>query len=90
MLNLHLIFLVQNQENKHLANKLLKSLIRLINYCETNCEELAKSGELKGLIQNKLFGLIINSLDFSIKSDKKFSNQQLYLLEMYIKVGSIR
>lgn len=62
----------------------------LMSYCQTNCEVLAKSGEMNGVIQNKLLAMIINSIDFSICSDKKYSNQQLFLLEFYMILGDLK
>jgi len=75
LLNLHFIMVIYFQGQMDLVKKLLKSALRIIMYCEKNSEELAKAGELEGIIQNKLLNLTTKSINYGKDNDKKFSEQ---------------
>jgi hypothetical protein len=72
-----------------LVKKLLKSTIRLISFCQKNAEELAKSGDLNGIIQNKLLNLQTKKINYGKEDDKKFSLQQLFFLEIFLKIDEL-
>jgi hypothetical protein len=89
LLTLHMAMVFYFQGNQALVKKLLKSCLKLTAYCQKHCGELAKSGELQGVIQSKLLNLATSSIDFSPSSDKKFSEQQLLWLELHLSVDAM-
>lgn len=80
---------IQFQGDSDLVKKLLKSSLKVIQYCEKYAEELAKSGELTGVIQSKLVNIATKAVNFGEPGDKKFSEQQLYWLEIHLKIDDL-
>lgn len=89
LMNLHMLMVIYFNQNVDLIKKLLKTVIQLITFCQDHAEELAKSGELDGVIQNKLINLCTKSTFYGKDSDKKFSIQQLFLLEIHLKIDEL-
>lgn len=89
ILNLHLLMVIYFNGDYELVKKLLKSVIRLIQFCQKNAEELVKTGEVKAIIQNKLLNLAIKNINFGKEDDKKFSLQQLFFLEIYLNIDEL-
>lgn len=77
------------QGDNELIKKLLKSTLRLIVFCQSHALDLAQSGELNGVIQCKLLNLATKSIFFGYDSDKKFNEQQLFWLEIHLKVDEL-
>lgn len=77
------------QGNADLVKKLLKSTLKLIIFCQSHALDLARSGELNGVIQCKLLNLATKSINFGYDGDKKFNEQQLFWLEIHLKVDEL-
>lgn len=90
LVNMHLLMVIQFHASVGIVKKLLKSVLYLLNFCLKNSEKLAKAGELTGVIQNKLLNQLTKSINYGKEDDKKFSEQQLYLLELHLKTDDIQ
>lgn len=91
LLNLHLGMIVYFQDEKKVIVKLLKSLLKLVEFSKKNLAHLIKSDELKPMVHNKLLKTIIKEIDYTDQtSDKKFfTDQQLILLEISLKIDDL-
>lgn len=89
LINMHLLMVIQFHGSNGIIKKLLKSVLYLLLFCFQNSEKLAKAGELTGVIQNKLLNQLTKSINYGKDSDKKFSEQQLYLLEIHLRIDEI-
>jgi hypothetical protein len=65
LLNLHFGMIIYFQDEKKVIVKLLKSLIKLVEFAKKNITHLIKTGELKPIVQNKLLKIIINEIDYT-------------------------
>ena len=92
LFNLHYCMIVYFHDDKKLTIKLLKSCLKLVAFVRGNLAKLAQSGELVPILQNKLLEAIIKETDFNdqSKDSKYFTDQQLILLEIYLKLDEVR
>ena len=91
LLNLHLGMIVYFQDEKKVIVKLLKSILKLVEYSKKNITHLIKCEELKAMVQNKLLKTIIKEIDYTDQSSdqKFFTDQQLILLEVSLKIDDL-
>ena len=64
LINIHLAMIIYFQDDKKLVSKLLKTILRLIDFSNQNLEHLVKSNDLKPIVQNKLLKTIMKEIDF--------------------------
>jgi hypothetical protein len=83
--------IVYFQDEKKVIVKLLKSILKLVEYSKKNIAHLIKCGELKAMVQNKLLKTIIKEIDYTDQSSdqKFFTDQQLILLEVSLKIDDL-
>lgn len=89
LINTFFLMIIQFHGSNDMIKKLLKCVLYLITFCQKHSERLAKAGELTGVIQNKLLNLATKSINYGHDSDKKFNEQQLYFLEIHLKVDDL-
>lgn len=74
---------------KPLRIKLTESCLRMVFLCFEKIKEFAANGVIPNIVNNSLLTKIIKDIDYKKSDDKKFTESQKLLLEIYLSLNDL-
>lgn len=87
--SLHVHMFVYFFNEKPLRIKLTESCLRIVFLCFEKIKEFAENGVIPNIVNNTLLTKIVKNIDFQKTDDKKFTESQKLLLEIYLSLNDL-